>query len=65
MYFKGKKALLFSLSLELVGLEGGPSDSLRPSLKKRDIIWAYLSPNSWFDINVFCYLTPNMIWSSF
>ena len=57
LYLKGVKSHFFYPSLEFLGLEGC-LDGLRPSLKKRDQILGWRTPESQEEVEAFCYLTP-------
>jgi hypothetical protein len=57
MYLKPSKSFFFFPSLEFLGLEGNLT-GLRPSLKKRDQILGWPTPQCQEEVEAFLYLTP-------
>ena len=57
LYLKGVKPHFFYPSLESLGLEGC-IEGLRPSLKKREQILGWKTPESQEEVEAFCYLIP-------
>jgi hypothetical protein len=57
MYLKPSKSFFFFPTLEFLGLEGNTA-GLRPSLRKREQILSWPTPQSQEEVEAFLYLTP-------
>jgi hypothetical protein len=57
MYLKPSKSFFFFPTLEFLGLEGDTA-GLRPSLRKREQILSWPTPQSQDEVKAFLYLTP-------
>jgi hypothetical protein len=57
MYLKPSKSFFFFPTLEFLGLEGNTA-GLRPSLRKREQILGWPTPQSQEEVEAFLYLTP-------
>jgi len=57
MYLKDSNSVFFADSLDFVGLEAG-TNGLRPTIRKRETILQWPTPENKQEVEAFCYLTP-------